>query len=401
MLTRTLSTQETPTPEIIQEQVNERWFYLYEWISEEELQMTLEKDYLNIVKSASMPLAIVTAIVGFIGFSGGIIGTIIAILWVLGLFYFIIGIILFIRFLHRSYLYTRGANIVITDNHFVSWGHVIEQWDTKQIQQKFWKFETIFDEPFLWESRLAEKKEHAKTELFDSLKEIAWGGWKMLQGIWNSRDSWGIIVVILIAGFLYAAMMGIIYFIGIFFISFFGRIFTWMAHRYLMMINNTEHKIQTLFSNINNSSDKLKVWKKDAVSLLTNASKNEWKENLSGQLSESFELIGKLAENATNKTVELRAILESSQYKEIFNFIKYGNWVKKQILEPIKEIILLLEKNHATLKSTISSLDLQISETSDISHRNPLILQKERLNMQVENFQRNIDLLNSYREKLS
>jgi hypothetical protein len=42
--------------------------------------MTLEKDYLNIVKSASMPLAIVTAIVGFIGFSGGIMGTIIAIL---------------------------------------------------------------------------------------------------------------------------------------------------------------------------------------------------------------------------------------------------------------------------------------------------------------------------------
>jgi hypothetical protein len=66
-------------------------------------------------------------------------------------------------------------------------------------------------------------------------------------------------VVILIAGFLYAAMMGIIYFIGIFFISFFGRIFTWMAHRYLMAINNTEHRIQTLFSNINNSSDKLKI----------------------------------------------------------------------------------------------------------------------------------------------
>jgi hypothetical protein len=194
--------------------------------------------------------------------------------------------------------------------------------------------------------------------------------------------------------------MGIIYFIGIFFISFFGRIFTWMAHRYLMMINNTEHKIQTLFSNINNSSDKLKIWKKDAVSLLTNASKNEWKENLSGQLSESFELIGKLAENATSKTVELRTILESSQYKEIFNFTKYGTWIKRQILEPINEIILLLEKNSVTLKSTISSLDLQISETSNVSLRNPLILQKERLSIQVENFQRNIDLLNSYREKL-
>ena len=74
----------------------------------------------HLMNSASIPLAIVTAIAGFIGFSGGIIGTILAVIGVLGVFYCIIGVILAIKFLYRSYLYTRGANVVITDDHYVS-----------------------------------------------------------------------------------------------------------------------------------------------------------------------------------------------------------------------------------------------------------------------------------------
>ena len=167
-----------------------------------------------------------------------------------------------------------------------------------------------------------------------------------------------------------------------------------------MAMNNTEHKIQTLFSNISDSSDDLKWWQTEAISLLSDAAQNEWQENLSGRLAESFALIGKLAGNATDKTVELRNILESSEYKDIFNFVKYGNWVKKQILEPIESILLLLNKNRDTLKKTISSLDSQISDTTDPSLQKPLILQKNRLEMQVESFKQNIDLLNSYREKL-
>lgn len=126
MLTRTLPNPETKTqdiantPEQIEKQVDERGFFLYEWISPDELRMTLERDYLRIVRKSSIPLAIITAIAGFIGFAGGPIGTIIAILITLGAFYSIIGLILALQFFYRSYLYTRGANVVITDNHYVS-----------------------------------------------------------------------------------------------------------------------------------------------------------------------------------------------------------------------------------------------------------------------------------------
>lgn len=73
MLTRTLPSPEvipeenTESPEFIEEKVDERGFYLYEWISPDELRMSVLADYLSIIRAASTPLAIVTLIAGFIG----------------------------------------------------------------------------------------------------------------------------------------------------------------------------------------------------------------------------------------------------------------------------------------------------------------------------------------------
>jgi hypothetical protein len=69
MLTRSsseLQSNQTISPQSIEQSVNERGFYLYEWISEDEFRMTIDRDYLEIVKWASIPLAIITAIGGFI-----------------------------------------------------------------------------------------------------------------------------------------------------------------------------------------------------------------------------------------------------------------------------------------------------------------------------------------------
>lgn len=401
MRTRTLPTPETyETPEHIEKTVDERGFYLYEWISPDELRMTLERDYLQIVRYASIPLAVITMIVWFIGFAGGVMGTLIAVLWVLGLFYLIVWAILFVRFLYRSYLYTRGAQVVITDDHYVSWGHVLEQTDRVTIEKKFQKFEEIFDEAFLWPSRLAERKQHEQKKLFQNLKEIAFWWGKILKNVWRSRDSGGIVIIILIAWLLYGFMMGFVYFVGIFFISLFGRIFTWMAHRYLLATSNTEHRIQTYFVSLDEKARGLQTESDTSISLLTEAWQNAWKENLLSKINESLEVLSDLAGSSTDESQKLRKLLESSKYRDIFNFMKYGNWVKKQILEPIESILLLLMKNHDTLESTIWILDVQIAETSDPSLQKPLILQKERLILQKESFERTITLLKSYQEKL-
>lgn len=108
------------------------------------------------------------------------------------------------------------------------------------------------------------------------------------------------------------------------------------------MVDNTEHEIQTLFGKIANSSIDLRASSKESISLLTEAGRNEWKENLSGKIHDSLTFLSERASLTTEDTTTLRKLLESSKYRDIFNFTKYGNWIKKQIIEPIDDILSLL-----------------------------------------------------------
>lgn len=406
MLTKTLpqkekSTETINSPEFIEKQVDERGFYLYEWISADELRMSVLSDYLGIIKASSMPLAIITLIFWFLWLTGWVFGVIVAVLWVLGVFYSIVLCILILKMIKKSYLYTRWANVVITDNNYVSAGKVVERSDFRAQKDAFYALEKTFREPLLEPSWLSEHIAEQREWLIDQLKWIA-GGWgKIIENMWRSRDSQWIVLVIMIAGVLYGGMMAIVYFLWVFFVAFLARIFSWISHKALLISNNTEHEIQTLFSNIYKSSLELKSGKKQSVSLLTEASQNAWADNLSGKIQESFELIGEMAKNATEDTLRLRNLLESSKYKDIFNFVKYGNWIKMQVIEPINEIHQLLEKNRDILEKTVVEIDKQISDTDDTILQKPLILQKERLLLQKESIERVIYMLEWYQEKLA
>lgn len=406
MLTRTLPSPETiseeniESPEFIEEKVNERWFYLYEWISPDELRMSIQADYLSIIRAASMPLAIVTLIAWVLWLAAGPIGVILAVLGVLGIFYLIVGIILIMKMLRKSYLYTRGANVVITDNHYVSLGEVVERENFARQKEVFRTLEKVFREPLLEPSWLAEHISMEKKWLMEQLRDIAtWWG-KVVQHLGRSRDAGGIIMVLMIAWALYGIMMATVYFIGVFFVALMARVFAWIAHRMLLATNNIEHRIQTLFSGIYESSLDLKEAKKSSITLLTEAGANEWAKNLSSRLEESFELMNERARLATDDAVELRKILESSKYREVFNFVKYWNWIRTQILAPIDEIYLLLTSHHTTLESTISSLDTQISITPEPSLQKPLILQKERIQAQLDSMKRIMTMLDGYKNQL-
>lgn len=60
-----------------------------------------------------------------------------------------------------------------------------------------------------------------------------------------------------------------------------------------------------------------------------------------------------MARLATDKSISLRTELEKSKYKTLFNFPKYDTWIKKQVLEPIEEILDMLKSNRDTIKKTL------------------------------------------------
>lgn len=183
MLTRTLPspeveptvTENTESPEFIEQQVDERGFYLYEWISPDELRMSVLADYLAIIRAASTPLAVVTLIAGFIRLSAGVPGVILAVLGVLGIFYTLVLAVLIAKMLRKSYLYTRGGNVVITDGHYISAGTVVERSDFAGQKKAFGGLEKTFREPLLEPSGLAEHIAMERASLIEQMKSIASG----------------------------------------------------------------------------------------------------------------------------------------------------------------------------------------------------------------------------------
>lgn len=384
----------------IQQQVDERGFYLYEWITPDELRMSIQADYLAIIKYSSIPLAIVTLIGGFIGLAWGMAWVLLTVFGVLAIFYTIVFCALLVKMTRKSYLYARGANVIVTDNHYVSGWKILKKTDFNGQKEAFEKMERIFREPLFEESQLKDYIEFEKKNLFSQLKDIAIWGWKMIRWLSESRNAWPIIMVLLISWVLYGGMMTLVYLLWVFFVTLFARVFSWFADKALLATNNTEHTIQNLFAKVNIASIVLKKEQKNSISLLTEAWRNEWAESLSSRLRESFEIISKNAEFATEKSLELRKKLEESQYRELFNFSKYGNWIKTQVIAPIREISELLEKNKHTLEDTLTHIESQISTVSDVSFRRPLELQRERIISELNNFDRMIEILRGYEEKL-
>lgn len=103
--------------------------------------------------------------------------------------------------------------------------------------------------------------------------------------------------------------------------------------------------------------------------------------------------------------MKLRKELESSKYKEIFNFVKYDSWIKVQILEPIDEILALLYTNKETITKTLAELDEKVYKKPGdnfwgASFTSTMQVQKERFEMQIASIDRMIAMLETYKTKL-
>jgi len=164
------------------------------------------------------------------------------------------------------------------------------------------------------------------------------------------------------------------------------------------MVNNTEHTIQSLFHDIMGASIRLKAEKKQSITLLTQAGRNEWLDNLSGKLQDSFEEVNQMAELATKKSITLRKTLEDSQYRDIFNFGKYDQWIKTQILAPIQEILDILRKNKITILETMDEMESTATKKMGDNFwgdtgQKALGAQKVRFEVQVQSIDRMIGLL--------
>lgn len=73
----------TPVMTEIEKSLDEKGFYLYEWLSKESLKNSIKLDYYSIMNKTLVPLVIISFIAGIFGYFLGALGSIISVTSVL------------------------------------------------------------------------------------------------------------------------------------------------------------------------------------------------------------------------------------------------------------------------------------------------------------------------------
>lgn len=392
ILTRPESTpQVLQIPEKIQTDIEEKWFHLYKWISPDEVKLSIERDFLKTLKYIGAPLGIIAIIAGLLTVFGFFI--------VLFLGIFLMFLYLLILSLRRSSLLAKGAFVVVTDSSISLWGKIVKLSELQDIGNEMNHIENQFEEKLFGDSEL----EKSKSSLTRSVMEQLFGGYKFIfnnSDIARGRDSEKFLLAVIALYTLYAIMMAGVYFVWVLFLWVFGALMTKINTWYLLSKWHSVLKINELFWNIDRTSQDIQSEKIELQGFLKEAYDNNWQDGLLTKINHGILSVQQSAEAAVDDVISLRNTIEHSQYKDMFSFNIYNGWIKKQIRDPLAQILSLLQKHQGILEDTISEIKKQKDASSTQEHISALALQIKRLEIQLWDIERFIPTLEKSIEKL-
>lgn len=394
MKTKYRETSEGPLvlqiPQFIKEDIEDRGFHLYNWIDPEEVRLSVERDFLKILKYTWAPLWIIAIIAGLL-----------TVIWFFVVIFFgVFLMMLYLLFLSlkRSRLLTKSSFVVLTDSSISLWGKIVPLSEVWKLQNDIKKVSDTFEEELFGASWLKDSRWHLMRDL---MEQLFWGYKLILNNSFvRSRDAEKGIIVLFLLYTAYLAIMSIVYFFWVFFLWIFWKIIVFFNTKYLLWKWEKVIHINTLFWEIDILSENLKEEKHHLKHALSEAYDNDWKDGLLLDIHTHIGLIWKMTEEILIKLWLLKNNIESSEYKEMFSFEVFHRWTKKQIESPLSDILKLLEKNRNILSESIEAIKNQIEATEDPSHYWPLKLQLKRLELQRKEILQYMPILEASLEKL-
>lgn len=165
MRIRTDELQESPAvlqiPEKIREDIEEKGFHLYKWITPEEVKLSIERDFLKTLKYIGIPLGVVAIIAGLL--------TVIGFFVVIFLGVFLMFLYLLVLSLKRSFLLSKSAFVVLTDSSISLGGKIVKLSEIGHIHEDMKDIEEKFEEKLFEESKLSHSKSSLMKEVLDQL----------------------------------------------------------------------------------------------------------------------------------------------------------------------------------------------------------------------------------------
>ncbi len=381
-------------PKSIQDDIMDKWFHLYKWISPDEVKLSIERDFLHTISKIGIPLAVISVLAWLISGLNIFIFFVTIALWVLLMFLY-----LFYLSIRRSSLLSKSAFVVMTDSSISLGWKVHKLSDISWLESDISQVSKTFEEDLFWESKLSGSKKTLTKAIMDQL--FGWYG-MILKGFSGSRsrDSEKAILLIIALYTLYAAIMACVYFVWVLFLWVLWTLITWINKKYLIKKGHDVIKINELFATLDRSSEDIYGEKQNLELVLTQAYNNNWKDGLLLEINQWINHINSKTQDAIESVIELKDTIEKSRYNDMFSFPVYNAWIKKQIWKPLEQILALLEKNLSILIQTSKEIEIQISQTERIEYKSGLELQLQRIEIQKREIEKFIPELQASLEKL-
>ncbi len=390
-------------PKEIQDDINEKWFYLYNWIWEQDVKESIERDFLKLIDKIGIALSI--ALIG-----PSIVFLLLEFILGFYIYFFWFLLILNIYFLYyltnlaikRSSILRKNYQVLITDSAIsINW-KIRDLEENKIISNSnlnnIW---TLFEEELFAKSNISNSKKWLKDKVTKQL--LSWY-WKILKLSSNTssrnRNQWGWIMILFALYTIYIASLAFIYLFWIFFIAIFWKVLSIINKKILLIRGHEVTTINNNFKKIDKQSLLLIKEKNNLTILLNQANKSEWKDSLLTKINSWIKKINSSASVSIDVSIKLKQNIQKSEYKKMFNFSIYNSWIKKQIYIPLKQISDLLQKNLDKLNENKISIEKEIIKTIDESFKWPLIASKTRTIIMIQDVEKHILNMNTYINKL-
>ncbi len=388
--------QINPIPESIKIHTKNRWFFLYKWLTVENLKLSIW----NYIKISIEIFILSFPILFFISFYiSGTLGQaeFISIEQTYKILSYVILIFLVIFFLSLIFIslkstkkFITNSYLIVTDKFIFIWWKKLKLSEfintdneyIKNIEKEFSK--KIFQED-LW---ISKQKSNSIFKTFINLSQkIEW-------------KSFIIKIIIFLLYLIYIISVTLYFFIYDILFNIIVNTLALGTNIFLNIRQNNVIKINELFNNLDEYSEELV--KKNIIlnEELNNAKNNERKDSLLIKINSLTEDVNKCASKIIKQIWKIKNRIKNSEFEEIFNFQIFNSWVKNQIYIPIFNIKKLLSKNLDIILKLESDLEKQIVNTNKDSLKLPLELQVKRLNIQKKQISKNINFIEIYLEKL-
>jgi len=379
-------------------ELNEKWFSVYNYISLKELILTSRKDFLNILSKINIPFAIVSIILWVISYYSSFWFLLFGFLFVI---YFIIFLIIFIKLLFRTKLFLYVSDVVYTKTGLmISDDFLYYKKDKDKIELKLEKYEQIFNEYLSKPSNLEEIISKKKKEVLDWSLKKSWKITEFLSDLSRSKEWWQMAIAILFSTVIYIISLYVFYYIWYFFMLILSNIYLFFLKLILSFRDKIELKIKKKTLEIDEKLDKMNLIYKVLKNKLDNF-KNWEISNIWEFVEDKFwDFYGQI--DLVLKDIKvLKILIEKSKYKDVIDFYLFKKYLKKNFNKPVQEMISLLELYEKLLEKEIIELKKlnKNSKKQKLDINNTEILDKNLeqkefiLNNKIEILSRNKEIL--------